>query len=339
MLPEPILYSLARGSHVLVDKGQIYQHVSKKDSPARLRVDNEWLPLESSGTLKNLAELYPKKYSTRLQEFKQEYIEKVEGVESASIRELEKVLEKDIIKLFYITDVQNPYMASLGEESELDQIAQKTRGERKAFSDVLKWAGGKNRSLPKIYLPRRFAISKNKVYTLRRRFIGKKPVGAQVGNRSFFMIEFADLENLSQNAVSSIESILVKECEKEKKSIVSTLKKVAELRSAVASGVLGKGGFEYQNLGLGYCDGPIAYLRRTTNSREGVAVYLKKRFGNVDFSREAFNVSLNHNSINRLGHICLAHTDFYCLRLKLRKYPTGIALIKFLHNVRDRCWR
>lgn len=340
-LPSPILCSLATNNHILINKNRVYQP-SNKGSNTYLIQNNEKLPLEKTETIKNLEKLYRIIFASQIQNFKRNYLEKISGVESKGMKKLEEKIKKDTIKIFYLVEVQNPYLDSLGRENEFKELAKRANEDKKAYVEVLQWLNNTCEDYFILNFPRHTLITGDKIFQLKRKFSKKRETAAVINDTEFFMSrEVCNLKDIENKSIEKLEQLIFNEVERESPQILEAIQKIHEFRSAFASGILDKEGFEYQNLGLGYSNGHIVYLRRKNNSTEGVGVYLRNILGKIGFSKKAFYIDIDTNGkITRSSdkNICLRHSNFYFLRFKLKSYPTGIALIKFLHNVRDRCW-
>lgn len=339
-LPSPILCSLAANNHILINKNRVYQP-SNKATNSYLIQNNKKLPVERTETIKNLEKLYKINFTSQIQDFKRNYLEKISGVEAKGIKKLEEKIKEDTIKIFYLTEVQNTYLDSLERENEFKELAKRANKDKKAYVEVLQWSNSTHEDYFVLDFPKHTLITKNKIFQLKRKYLKKIKTVAVINNTEFFIFkEICNLKDIENKGTKKLEQLIFNELKKESPQILEAIQKIHRFRSAFASGILDKEGFEYQNLGLGYSNGPMVYLRRKKNSNEGVGVYLRNILGKVSFSKKAFQINIDNNKkITRNNtSICLKHLDFYSLKLKLKKYPTGIALIKFLHNVRDRCW-
>lgn len=337
-MPSPLLFSLARDSHVLVRNNRVFQPSDKPSRTYLIGKDNSTLPMEESETSRGLEMLYVVKFGKLLKRIKDSYIEKILGLQETGLKKLEEQIRKDAVKLFYLTEVQNAYIDSLGGENEFRQLGERAKAQRQAYVEILSLAERK-RDVPHgpISLPKNVLITGNNLYELRNRARSNKPVACSNGKYFFIYSGICSLDEIEERAGKQLEAMILGIAEAENAELVAPLKKIEEFRSAIASGILDKKGFEYQNLGFGYCNSsPVVYLRMDKNSDYGVGVYLKESFGRVAFDRAAFSIKIQPKNIINTSRICLAHSDFGMLKSELKDYTEGQALIRFLHCVRDR---
>jgi len=334
-VPPPILCSFVRGNELLVHNGRIYQP-RKEDSDVYLTCDNSRTNLEQSEKAENLVKFYPIYFFEELKEQKKRFFSEIEEIKAKGLKEIEDILKDDAIKWFYLTEVQNAYVDSLDSSNEFRQLLEKAPEGKKAYADVLLWTEKRESALSDLEIPDNALIKDDKIYMLKRKILKSRKTAAVVHGREFFVAgEFDSLQGLEDRTREQFEVRL----RNENSELEEAIAKVNRFRSAFASAIMNRGGFEYQNLGFGYCNGPIVYLKRASNKNEGVAVSLRIFLGNVGYSKDAFTVHFSDGKIIRTGGICLAHPSFYSLKWKLRSLPKGTALIRYLHNVRDRCWR
>ncbi len=354
MIPQPLVCSLAEQGLVLLARGRVYQPSRKTTDTYIVRGENQEF-MEPAATLRDLEQNYMAMHEPLLKQLKQEHIEKIQGVKAQDLQELERRRNGDFFRMWYVTEVQNVYLESMDSKNEFTHARRQTKAEKKAYLDVLctlekRFAdtGGCNVELPKYAM-----LADHNAYKLRRKFFSSKKTAAVIQGSQFVVAqEVGHLDCIKERATMQLEQRLLKEWEQDNASITDALEKVSLYKSAIASGVTGKNGLEYQNFGFGHCNSaPVVYLRKETGSSDAVAVYLKRRFDKVTYNKAAFCAFVNNNIVpkefradvndhivSRVSGICLAGFDFARLNWNLRKQPKGVAAIRFLHNVRDRVW-
>ena len=340
-MPSPLVFNLARGNHVLIDHGRVFQPSQNESDVYLVNSSGEKVQLEESGTLKDFDKLYKPYFSRSVEEWKKQTSGKISNEGTLGLKELEKLLENDATRLFFLVEVQGPYLESIGRENEFEQLVERAKEGKKAYAEVLKVAGRQGKFF-QAEIPSSAVISNNFVYEIKRIFLKKRNPIAFIHGRGYFASrELGSLDLLENRAKGQLESLFLKEVEKEDMQFSETVRKIRQYGGAFASGILEKKFFEYQNLGFGYCNdqGNVVYLRKNFGEKNGVAVRLKSFLGKTGYDKAAFQVLLDNDQIIRTSSICLAHSDFSRLKRKLRKFSTGVALVKYLHNVRDRCWK
>ncbi len=336
MIPPPLVCSLADGNVLLLAQGLVYQP-AKKESDSYVLHGNRRVHVEPTLTLQDLNDAYWKHYEPLFRQLKQQHLDGIRKAGADGIQELEQKLQGDAFKLWYVTEVQNVYLDSIDCANELEHLERRAKKEKKAYLNALRQIE-KQPDEPSFSLefPKYTLFLDKEIIELKRRFFSRRePVAVVSGNSFVAAREIDHLDRFAERTCDALERRLQSSWEKEDGRIADVAGKLRKFKSAFASGLAERNGFEYHNLGFGSCDKPLVYLRSGPGSNDAVAVYLEMKDGKITFCDVPFAVQIENGTILRKNNICVTSSDFEQLHADMKHLPDGARLIRFLHNVRD----
>ncbi len=337
MIPSPILCDFARDNYLLIYDGRAYQP-SNKESDIYIIDRNNKIYLEGSESLAKIDEIYRMQSKSYLEDLRNEYLEKISGINVNELEGIVNQVKDDAVKLFYLTEVLNEYIDSVDRKNEFSQLGLRVAEEKKAYAEAILWLETNEiRPIISIRLPSYALIKDNRIFKIGRNFFGKEVVAVIQNKQYNIKKEVCKLEDLEDATKRDLEDSVINECQKINSQFKIVYENIKKFRGAIASEILGKNNFEYQNLGFCYCNGPIVYLKRDKDSTSAVAVQLLHIRGEVNYMNFPFEVQVKNGGIQRTDkNMCIATDDFKELQRELKHYKKGKALIRFLFSVRDR---